>query len=248
MSAIVRYGGWFGFRIAPHRTHACTDFWLAEKLLLPHGYNSIYTIKFIFVIVKGWRMFRTTCALIKSSFTNQARHTSHQYQPKKTVYRKAHKGKVPIPSGGSTKGTTIQIGEYGLRLKNEGKRFSAKQLQTCEAVIRRVIKVQKGARAYLRPACNIAVCKKGNETRMGKGKGEFDHWAVRVPIGRIVWEIGGASEEIAREAFRQAGNKLPGIYEFVKRGAPPVMGRKPVDLTTTEMVENQETGEIEMVR
>lgn len=154
---------------------------------------------------------------------------------------------MPIPSGGSTKGTTVQIGDYGLRLKNDGKRFSAKQLQTCEAVIRRVIKVQKGARAYLRASCNIPVCRKGNETRMGKGKGEFDHWAVRVPIGRIVWEIGGASEEIAREAFRQAANKLPGIYEFVKKGAPPVMGRMPVTLATTELVQN-EAGEIEMVR
>lgn len=59
---------------------------------------------------------------------------------------------------------------------------------------------------------------------MGKGKGEFDHWAVRVPIGRIVWEISGASEEIAREAFRQAGNKLPGLYEFVKKGMVLVLG------------------------
>lgn len=192
-------------------------------------------------------MFRSAATLIKSSISKQARHTSHQYQPKKTVYRKAHKGKVPIPSGGSTKGTTVQIGDFGLRLKDEGKRFSAKQLQTCEAVIRRVIKVQKSARAYLRPSCNVPVCRKGNETRMGKGKGEFDHWAVRVPIGRIVWEIGGASEEIAREAFRQAANKLPGIYEFVKKGAPPVMGRMPVNLTTTEMVQNKD-GEIQMVR
>ena len=154
--------------------------------------------------------------------------SAHQYAPKKQVYRKAHKGKVPIPIGGSTKGTTVQIGEYGLRLKDEGKRLSAKQLQTCEAVIRRIIKVQKGARAYLRPSCNIPVCRKGNETRMGKGKGEFDHWAVRVPVGRIVWEIGGASEEIAREAFRQVGNKLPGLYEFVKKGSMPVIGRERV--------------------
>ncbi|CCG80644.1 54S ribosomal protein L16,mitochondrial [Taphrina deformans PYCC 5710] len=193
-------------------------------------------------------MFRSTCALIRSTFSNQTRHTSHQYQPKKTVYRKAHKGKVPIPSGGSTKGTTIQIGDYGLRLKGEGKRLSAKQLQTCEAVIRRVIKVEKGARAFLRPACNIAVCRKGNETRMGKGKGEFDHWAVRVPVGRIVWEIGGASEELAREAFRQAGNKLPGLYEFVKKGASAKVGTMSINLDATEMVLNEETNKMEMVR
>lgn len=193
-------------------------------------------------------MFRSTCALIRSTVSSQARHTSHQYQPKKTVYRKAHKGKVPIPSGGSTKGTTIEIGDYGLRLKGMGIRFSAKQLQTCEAVIRRVIKVEKGARAFLRPACNIAVCRKGNETRMGKGKGEFDHWAARVPVGRIVWEIGGASEELAREAFRQAGNKLPGLYEFVKKGANAKVGQMTVDLASTEMVVNEETGKIEMVR
>lgn len=191
-------------------------------------------------------MFRSTNALIKPSFSSQVRYTAHQYAPKKQVYRKAHKGKVPIPIGGSTKGTTVEIGDYGLRLKGEGQRITAKQLQTCEAVIRRIIKVQKTARAYLRTNCNIPVCKKGNETRMGKGKGEFDHWAARVSIGKIVWEIGNASEEIAREAFRQVGNKLPGTYEFVKKGAPPVVGRTSVTLTTTEMVENKD-GEIEMV-
>lgn len=81
---------------------------------------------------------------------------------------------------------------------------------------------------------------------MGKGKGEFDHWAVRVPVGRIVWEIGGASEEIAREAFRQVANKLPGLYEFVKRGTAPVVGHVKIDPTVTEIIERD--GVIETVR
>ncbi|ORY87077.1 mitochondrial 54S ribosomal protein YmL47 [Protomyces lactucae-debilis] len=168
-------------------------------------------------------MFRTICSFIRSTFSLQSRSTSHQYAPKKSLYRKAHKGKVPIPIGGSTKGTTLQLGDYGLRLKSDGQRLSAKQLQTCEAVIRRTIKVEKQARVFLRQTCNIPVCRKGNETRMGKGKGEFDHWACRVSTGKIVWEIGGASEEIAKEALRQAAHKLPGLYDFVRKGALPMI-------------------------
>ena len=183
-----------------------------------------------------------------STATQQVRHASHQYAPRRVNHRKAHKGKVPIPIGGSTKGTTVQIGDYGLRLKTDGQRYTAKQLQTTEAVIRRVIKVEKGARAYLRPVCDIPVCRKGNETRMGKGKGEFEYWATRVCTGKIVWEIGGASEEIAREAFRQAGNKLPGVYEFVRRGDPAVVGRMKVDLAATEVVLDQQTDTVELVR
>lgn len=61
--------------------------------------------------------------------------------------------------------------------------------------------------------------------RMGKGKGSFDHWAARVAVNRVIFEIRGAlHEQVARDAFRLAGNKLPGQYEFIKKGEPPVVG------------------------
>jgi hypothetical protein len=97
-------------------------------------------------------------------------------------------------------------------------------------------------RFYTRVCANIGVYTKGNEARMGKGKGSFDYWAARVPVSRIIFELkGDLHEQIVRDAFRLAGNKLPGeqsirkcevlridigigLYEFVKKGDPPVMG------------------------
>ncbi|CCJ28397.1 unnamed protein product, partial [Pneumocystis jirovecii] len=126
----------------------------------------------------------------------------------------------------SIKGSTIVYGDFGMRLKGSGIRFTAKQLQAAEMVIKRVIKSTKGARVYTRVAANIPVCVKGNETRMGKGKGGFHHWAARVPIGRVVFEIGGGgiASEVALEALRQAEYKLPGKWEIITRGTPARIG------------------------
>ena len=99
---------------------------------------------------------------------------------------------------------------------------------------------------YTRVAANIGVYSSGNESRMGKGKGSFDYWAARVAVSQIVFEISGdLHEQVVRDAMRLAGNKLPGmttilllavqwenftlilgpgLYEFVKKGDPPVMG------------------------
>ncbi|OLL24211.1 54S ribosomal protein L16, mitochondrial [Neolecta irregularis DAH-3] len=142
--------------------------------------------------------------------------------PKTVVHRRAQKGRIPVPSGGSTKGMTLEHGDFGLRLIDEGRRISAKQFQVAEATIKRVIKVNREAKCYLRVATHLAVCTKGNESRMGKGKGGFDHWAARVSHGKITFEIGGGDirEEIARDALRQAGAKLPGRHQFVKRQVP----------------------------
>ena len=126
----------------------------------------------------------------------------HQLAPKKVKYIKRHKGVIPIPIGGSTKGTTLAYGEWGLRIKGNGVRLTAKQLQTAEEVIKRKIKQVKGSKVYLRVFPDIPVCIKvtfipfvtlfgfaestggqGNETRMGKGKGTFEFWATRyVPV------------------------------------------------------------------
>lgn len=71
--------------------------------------------------------------------------------------------------------------------------------------------------------------------RMGKGKGSFDHWAARVAVNRVIFEIRGAlHEQVARDAFRLAGNKLPGQYEFIKKGEPAVVGITKLDGVTLE--------------
>ncbi|KAH7921545.1 ribosomal protein L16 [Leucogyrophana mollusca] len=149
-----------------------------------------------------------------------------QLAPRQVEHVKRHKGRVPIPIGGSTKGTTLAYGDWGIRIKGMGVRFSAKQLTTAEEVIKRKIKVVKGAKVYLRVFPDIPVCIKGNETRMGKGKGTFEFWATRVPTGRVIFEIGGAPirEELAREALRQAADKLPTTMEFVTRASLPRLG------------------------
>ncbi|KAF7323821.1 54s ribosomal protein l16 [Mycena kentingensis (nom. inval.)] len=146
--------------------------------------------------------------------------------PRQVKYSKRHKGRVPIPTGGSTRGTTLAYGDWGLRIKGHGARFSAKQLEVVEEVIKKKLKVLKGVKVYLRVFPDIPVCIKGNETRMGKGKGTFEFWATRVPIGRVIVEIGGIPirEELAREALRLAAAKLPTKMEFIRRSTPPRLG------------------------
>lgn len=82
----------------------------------------------------------------------------HQLAPKKVKYIKKHKGVIPIPIGGSVKGTTLAYGDWGLRIKGNGVRLTAKQLQTAEEVIKRIIKVVKGTKVYIRVFPDISVC------------------------------------------------------------------------------------------
>ncbi|PWN93365.1 ribosomal protein L16 [Acaromyces ingoldii] len=149
-----------------------------------------------------------------------------QLAPRRTKYRKAHKGRVPMPTGGSLKGTTLNEGEYGLRLLAPA-RLSAKQLQSAETALKRKLKVVKGAQVFLRVFPDIPVCVKGNETRMGKGKGSFEFWACRAPVGRVIFEVGGPVEirpEVAKEALRLASAKLPVPTEFLTRSTAPRLG------------------------
>jgi len=126
------------------------------------------------------------------------------------------------------RGTTVVWGDYGLRMKDHDRRVSAMQLKIGEDTIRRRLR-GVNYRLYTRVSANIGVYTKGNEVRMGKGKGRFDYWASRIPVSRIVFEIKGGvkgdlHEKVAREAFRLAGHRLPGLWEFVKRGDPPLVG------------------------
>ncbi|KAI7199216.1 hypothetical protein KC343_g10826 [Hortaea werneckii] len=80
-------------------------------------------------------------------------------------------------------------------------------------------------RLYHRVCANIGVYTSGNDQRMGKGKGSFDYWACRPHVSKILFELkGDVHEAVVRDAMRLAGNKLPGLYEFVRKGDPPVMG------------------------
>ena len=122
------------------------------------------------------------------------------------------------------RGTTVVWGDYGLRMKDHDRRVSAKQLKIAEETIRRRLRGMD-YKLYTRVSANIGVYTKGNDVRMGKGKGRFDYWASRIPVSRIVLELkGDLHEKVAREAFRLAGHKLPGLWEFVKKGDPPLVG------------------------
>ena len=85
--------------------------------------------------------------------------------PRRVRSNKTQKGRIPCRTGHSTKGTTLQYGDYGLRLTHEGRSLSAKQLQTADNILRKALKDVKGHRIYYRFACGKAVCKKGNEVR-----------------------------------------------------------------------------------
>ncbi|KXJ96581.1 ribosomal protein L16p/L10e [Microdochium bolleyi] len=145
-------------------------------------------------------------------------------EPRLDRNKKMMKGRVRVATGGSTKGTTVIWGQYGLRMKDHGRRISAAQLKVAEDTIKARLRGQK-YRLYKRVNCNLGVFVSGNEIRMGKGKGSFDHWAARVAVNQICFELKGLiHEKIVRDAFRLAGNKLPGEWEFVHKGEPPVVG------------------------
>ncbi|KAI2634361.1 ribosomal protein L16 [Hypomontagnella submonticulosa] len=148
--------------------------------------------------------------------------------------KKMMKGRPRVATGGSTKGTTVVWGDYGIRMTDHHRRISAKQLKVAEDTIKQRLRGQK-YRLYKRVCCNVGVFVSGNEMRMGKGKGSFDHWAARVAVNQIVLELRGMiHEQVVRDAFRLAGNKLPGQWEFVKKGEPPVVGITKLDGITLE--------------
>ncbi|KAF8317790.1 mitochondrial ribosomal protein L16 [Cantharellus anzutake] len=164
----------------------------------------------------------------------QVRHRS-ELAPRKVKYRKAHKGRVILPTGGSTKGTTLQFGDYGIRIVgDEGGRITAKQLQSADNALKRKLKVVKGSNVWMRVFPDIPVCVKGNETRMGKGKGSFEYWACRHVTVPVIFEVGGGGlrEEIAREALKLAAVRLPFRTEFITPASPPRLGNLLVPLPT----------------
>ena len=132
-------------------------------------------------------------------------------QPKKTKYRKAHKGRI---KGVATSATTLNYGTYGLKAL-EAERVTARQIEAARVAMTRFMK--RAGRVWVRIFPDVPVSKKPTEVRMGKGKGSPEFWACRVKPGRIIFEIDGVSEEVAKEALYKASAKLPIKTKFIKR-------------------------------
>ncbi len=132
-------------------------------------------------------------------------------QPKRTKFRKQHKGRI---SGKAKGGSRLTFGAYGLKAL-EPDRVNARQIEAARRAITRHMK--RAGRVWIRIFPDVPVSAKPTEVRMGKGKGSIDYWAARVKPGRVMFEIDGVSEEVAREALRLGGRKLSIKTRFVQR-------------------------------
>ena len=132
-------------------------------------------------------------------------------QPKKTKYRKAFKGRI---HGSSKGGFSLNFGSYGLKAV-EPERITARQIEAARRAITRHMKRQ--GRVWIRIFPDLPVSAKPIEVRMGKGKGSTDRWVSKVKPGRIMFEIDGVSEVIAREALRLGAMKLPVTTRIVAK-------------------------------
>jgi len=131
--------------------------------------------------------------------------------PKRTKYRKAFKGRI---HGTAKGGTTLNFGAYGLKALAP-ERITSRQIESARRAINRHLK--RSGRVWIRIFPDVPVSSKPAEVRMGKGKGATEYWAARVKPGRIMFEIEGVSEDLAREAFTLASAKLPIQTKFVTR-------------------------------
>jgi large subunit ribosomal protein L16 len=131
--------------------------------------------------------------------------------PKKVKHRKQMKGRM---TGTAQRGAEISFGEYGLKTLEPGW-ITDRQIEAARIAMTRHIK--RGGKVWIRMFPDKPITKKPAETRMGKGKGAPDHWVAVVKPGRILYEIEGVSEEMAREALRLAAQKLPLKCKFVSR-------------------------------
>ncbi|MFM2351334.1 MAG: hypothetical protein RIR04_2300 [Pseudomonadota bacterium] len=132
-------------------------------------------------------------------------------QPKRTKFRKQFKGRI---HGEAKGGSMLNFGSYGLK-STEPERVTARQIEAARRAITRHMKRQ--GRVWIRIFPDVPVTAKPVEVRMGKGKGAIDYWAAKVKPGRIMFEIDGVSDEIAREALRLGAMKLPVLTRVVVR-------------------------------
>ena len=134
-------------------------------------------------------------------------------QPKRTKFRKQQKGRN---RGLAVRGSRVSFGDFGLKCTGRG-RLTARQIESARRAINRHVK--RGGRVWIRVFPDKPISKKPLEIRMGKGKGNPEYWVALVQPGTMLYEIQGVDEELAREAFRLAGAKLPVATSFVKRQA-----------------------------
>jgi len=131
--------------------------------------------------------------------------------PKRTKYRKQHKGRI---KGMAKGGTELNFGAYGLKATTPG-RVSARQIEAARRTITR--HMRRVGKLWIRVFPDVPVSQKPQEVRMGSGKGSPEWWAARVKPGRIMFELDGVSREMAKEAFTLASAKLPVSTRFVTR-------------------------------
>ncbi|MEO0467978.1 MAG: 50S ribosomal protein L16 [Bacteroidota bacterium] len=132
-------------------------------------------------------------------------------QPKKVKYRKVQKGRM---KGNAGRGTEISFGSFALKALEQSF-ITSRQIEACRITISRAMK--REGNMWIRIFPDKSITKKPAEVRMGKGKGNPEYWAARVTPGRLLFELDGVPEEVAREALRLAANKLPIKTKFVIR-------------------------------
>src|SRR5215468_7410702 len=132
-------------------------------------------------------------------------------QPIRTKFRKAHKGRI---HGVATSGTALNFGQFGLKAL-EPERVTARQIEAARRAMTRHMK--RAGRVWIRIFPDVPVSKKPIEVRMGKGKGTPELWVCRIKPGRILFEIDGVSQQVAREALDLAAAKLPIKTRFIER-------------------------------
>ena len=132
-------------------------------------------------------------------------------QPKRTKFRKQHKGRN---RGLAQSGNKVSFGDYGLKAVGRG-RITARQIEAARRAITRHVK--RGAKIWIRVFPDKPITKKPLEVRQGKGKGNVEYWVAQIQPGRMLYEMQGVDEELAREAFRLAAAKLPVKTTFAAR-------------------------------
>lgn len=131
--------------------------------------------------------------------------------PKKVKYRKMMKGNM---NGKAYRGADVSFGEFGIKALEPGW-ITSRQIEAARVAITRAAK--KGCKVWIRIFPDKPITKKPAETRMGKGKGNPEYWVAVIKPGRILYEVSGVSEDVAKEAFRLANQKLPIATKLVKR-------------------------------
>ncbi len=130
--------------------------------------------------------------------------------PKRVKYRRQHRGRM---KGKATRGNVVNYGEYGLQAMEPGW-ITSRQIEAARIAMTRYTK--RGGKVWIKIFPDKPITEKPAETRMGSGKGSVEYWVAVVKPGRIMFEIAGVSEEVAREAMRLASHKLPVKTKFVK--------------------------------